>query len=100
MHDLDALEWDVILCQETWREERRERFHTDAGHLFLGSRGTAGRCGTGIFIHRRWVHGLKYFRPISERLCQADVNIGEKKYTLAAAYWPHSGQPDLWVDKA
>ena len=37
MGDLDTAEWDVLLCQETWREQQVEIFETSAGHLFVGS---------------------------------------------------------------
>jgi hypothetical protein len=95
--ELETIQWDVVLVNETWRE-CKEEIWTISGHLFLGSGGTRGSKGVAILLHRRWVKGFRAFHAISERLCALDLNIRGKQTRTAAVYMPTSWHDDSLVE--
>ena len=98
IEELQVLEWDVVFLNETWREEAQERWRTTEGHMFFGSGGKKGEKGTGLVLHRRWTHGFRKFRAISERICCVDVNIAGQRFRFISVYMPHAGCDDTEVD--
>lgn len=97
MGELETLQWDVVLCQETWREYKEEIFETGAGHLFLGAGGIKGKRGVAIILHKRWRHSFLRFSVGSERVASADVRIHDMVFTFISAYFPHSDYADMCV---
>ena len=90
---------DALLLSETWREAVEEQFETNAGHLFMASGGSKREKGAGILLHSRWKHAMQKFQPLSQRICCASIDTGEKKIALIAIYMPHGGRPDSEVEQ-
>jgi hypothetical protein len=100
--ELELLEaWDVVLLHETWRDAGDEQFEVEAGHVFMGS-GTAGVCnnsrGVANVVHRRWSKNVISCTAHSERLCWADIKMGNCSFRLVSTYMPHAWYPDADVE--
>ena len=94
--ECDAIEWDVILVNETWRGQSEEIVKLKGGHMWFGSSGSAGKHGVGILLHRRW--SFQRFRAVSSRLCMLEVDADERKFNFIVAYMPHGGYSDEEVE--
>ena len=70
--ELEDIEWDIVVVEETWREPRKEVVHLESGHIWYGSGGCRGRCGVGFLVHKRI--GKCKFTAINERLAILDVD--------------------------
>jgi hypothetical protein len=95
--ELTLIDWDVLLLNETWRSCKEEIWQK-SGHLFLGAGGTAHKSGVAILVHKRWAHGFKGFRRVSERLCALDLNITGRRFRFVVPYMPTSWHDDSLVD--
>ena len=42
LYEVSDTHWDILMINETWREEAQEYFKTAGGHIFAGSGGCAG----------------------------------------------------------
>eukprot|EP00973_Karenia_brevis_P063372 8808388-Karenia_brevis.AAC.1 len=73
--ELKGEAWDVVLLNETWRQQEVEYWKTEDKHIFAARGHESGRRGVGILLHERWCHGVEAFQPVSERLCYLDVKI-------------------------
>ena len=96
--ELRDFEWDFLMCQETWRAERQEVFHTDCGHLFCGAGGVVGRSGTAVIVNERWRKGFVGCEVYSDRALVVHVDVGTWRLSFASMYFPHSGEPDMAVE--
>ena len=96
--ELENLDWDIVLLNETWRSQTQERWKTNEGHIFCGSGGTEGSKGVAILLHRKWSQGFKAFHAISNRLCSVDCSISGSPCRLISAYFPHGGHDDEEVE--
>ena len=99
LSEMRGIEWDAILCNETWRETKEEFDTLDSGHMWLGSGGTAGKHGVGILLHERWANTVHRWRALSPRLGLLELNTGRLKLTLAVVYMPHCGYSDVAVEE-
>eukprot|EP00973_Karenia_brevis_P094564 12423135-Karenia_brevis.AAC.1 len=72
--ELEGEKWDVVLINETWREEKEEFDALPDGHVWLGSGGTAGRRGVGILVHGTWAGFVHRWSAINERVGVLEIN--------------------------
>ena len=91
--------WDVILAQETWRIEEREKFETESGHLWIGAGGPGNRHGVGILVHRKRKHRVGRVKVVlKQRALAIDLDCGGVSVLLVSAYFPHAGLKDEKVE--
>ena len=98
LEELQTIEWDIILLNETWRPAKEEIWST-SGHLFLGAGGTAHKSGVAIILNRRWVRSFKAFKRHSERLCSLDLNIQGRRIRFVVPYMPTAWHDDELVEE-
>eukprot|EP00973_Karenia_brevis_P008082 1095156-Karenia_brevis.AAC.1 len=91
--------WDVILLNETWREEAEELDTLDDRHVWCGSGGTKGKHGVGILVHQRWAAQVHRWRAINERIGVLELNLFKVKLSLIVVYMPHRGYADAEVQR-
>ena len=91
--------WDVILVQETWRNEREEDFIGSTGHRWIGFGGPGRKHGVGILVHRRWSSKVTQVKELQQQRAAAiDIDCGSRLLRLVSAYFPHAGRPDREVE--
>lgn len=99
LYEVSDTHWDILMINETWREEAQEYFKTAGGHIFAGSGGCAGKRGVAIVVHRRHASSITNFRAINERLCFISLRINQVRFRFVTAYFPHSGYVGSEVQK-
>jgi len=63
--------------------EEGHRLYTYIGHHFAA--------GVGILVHQRHVPNIIRHQPVSDRLLEVDIRIGERVFAFIAVYMPHAG---------
>ena len=95
--EANAVSWDVILVNETWREEAEELVEPESGHIWMGSGGTKGKHGVGILLHRRWKNKITW-KAVCSRVGALWMSVGSTKLAIIVVYMPHCGYPDPQVE--
>ena len=94
--ELESMEWDAVLVNETWRGEKEEIIELASGDVWFGSGGKLGKHGVGVLQRKVW--RFRKFTAISERLCLLEVDVAERKLSIIVVYMPHDGYKDLFVE--
>ena len=58
-------------------------------------RGTRGGKGTGIVLHCSLKISFRTFVAINERICFADLDMGECQFRFVAVYMPNRGKDSV-----
>ena len=95
--ELEDIEWDIVVVEETWREPRKEVVHLQSGHIWYGSGGCRGRCGVGFLVHKRI--GKCKLIAINERLAVLDVDCVSAHIFILGVYIPDSSYDNVDVDE-
>eukprot|EP00973_Karenia_brevis_P083950 11648205-Karenia_brevis.AAC.1 len=95
--ELEGNDWDAVLLNETWREQKEEFDELESGNLWMGSGGSRGKHGVGILLHKRWANFKPSWTAINQRLGYMDLNIGKWRATFVVAYMPHTGYQDWHI---
>jgi hypothetical protein len=98
MQEAQGVQWDVILVNESWRQEREGILKLKGGHKWLGSGGCLGKHGVGILLHSRWAQTFLMFRAVSRRVSLVRLKAGTKILSIICVYMPHCGYPDEDVE--
>jgi hypothetical protein len=99
MEELEGVEWDVIMVNETMRSQKREFWMTHGGHTILASGFDLPTRGVAILVHKKWSKYIKQFTPINERCAFVDIRNKKVKIRFVSAYFPHSGYSDAEVQE-
>ena len=99
MEELEGLEWNVIMVNETMRSQKREFWTTRGGHIFLASGYDLPTRGVAIVLHKKWSKYIKQFTPINERCAFVDIRSKKMKIRFVSAYFPHSWYSDTEVQE-
>ena len=99
IEELKDTRWDLLLLNETWREEPEEQWESEQGHVFAGCGHSSGRKGVAIVLHQKWKGPLLAFNPSDERLCSIDFIAHGTKIRALSAYFPDCSYNDAEVQK-
>ena len=100
INELRDKPWDLIVIVETWREHSEELWKTSEGHMFCGAGGCKGKRGVAFLLHKRWGFDSLIedsFARATERIATLDLEVHGKRIRVVAAYLPHSGYSDSFV---
>ena len=98
--ELEALDYDIVFCTETWREEREEHCLTPSGHHIYLSGGD-GHQGVGICISPSFFKRMKHihFHAYSSRVSCLHFEIVDTKFVAIVCYMPTSWDTDAAVEE-
>jgi len=99
IEELKDTRWDLLLLNETWREEPEEQRESEQGHVFAGCGHSSGRKGVALVLHQKWKAHLLAFNPSDERLCSIDFIAHGTKIRALSAYFPDCSYNDAEVQK-
>ena len=97
--EVEDIKWDILLLNETWRDEPHEYLILREGHLFAASGGVPGARGVAFLINKRWIPWIQCFVPIDERLAYINLQIHNVAYRFVTTYFPHGGYGDAAVQQ-
>ena len=63
----------------------------EEGHRLYTYIGDHFAAGVGILVHQRHVPNIIRHQPVSDRLLEVDIRIGERVFAFIAVYMPHAG---------
>ena len=96
MQDLEDVLWDLVVITETWRDDVEE-VEFESRHVFYGSGGSKGSCGTGFLMNSKLK--VNNFCAISPRLCTMDILLAHNfSLRVCAVYMPDGFRPEWEVD--
>ena len=100
LSELEALDYDIVFCTETWREEREEHCLTPSGHHIYLSGGDGHR-GVGICISPSFFKRMKHihFHAYSSRVSCLHFEIVDTKFVAIVCYMPTSWDTDAAVEE-
>ena len=98
--ELEALDYDIAFCTETWREEKEEHCLTPSGHHIYLSGGDGHR-GVGICISPSFLKRMKHihFHAYSSRVSCLHFEIVDTKFVAIVCYMPTSWDTDAAVEE-
>ena len=99
IEELKYTSWDLLLLNETWREESEEQWESEQGHIFAGCGHSSGRKGVAIVLHKKWKAQLLAINPTYERLCSIDFIAYGAKIRALSVYFLDSTYNDEEVQK-
>ena len=99
MKEAENTWWDLLLLNETCREQVKEKWKSEQGHIFAGCGHISGRKGVAIVLHSRWQSYLSAFNAINERICSMDFTAFGTKIRAISVYFPDSTYQDEEVQK-
>ena len=87
--ELEALDYDIVFCTETWHEERRKHCLTPSGHHIYLSGGDGHR-GVGICISPSFFKRMKHIHvhAYSSRVSCLHFEIVDTKFVAIVCYMP------------
>ena len=98
--ELEAFDYDIVFCTETWREEREEHCLTPSGHHIYLSGGDGHR-GVGICISPSFFKRMKHihFHAYSSRVSCLHFEIVDTKFVAIVCYMPTSWDIEAAVEE-
>ena len=60
MHELEGIDWDVIIVTETWREAKREKIEIEGGHIMAAVGAGDGLVRTFLYCNERAFGDIGY----------------------------------------
>ena len=92
LHELDAVNWDVVAINETKREDQIEHFQVNEKHMFYGAGGCKNRRGVGFLVHERL--GECKFTPTDETLAVLKLVSDVGNLWICSVYIPDTTYSD------
>ena len=87
--EVEHLHWDVVLFSEARTDTKQIDF--EEGHRLYTYIGDHFAAGVGILVHQRHVSNIVRHLPVSDRLLEVDIRIGNRIFAFIAVYMPHAG---------